>query len=41
MKAAGEFDHIVVNRDNDVEGVVREIAHLITQARLNRGEVVL
>ncbi len=41
MKAAGEFDHIVVNRDNDVEGVVREIAHLITQARLSRGEVVL
>lgn len=41
LESAGEFDHIVVNRDNDVEGVVREIAHLMAQARLSRGEVVI
>lgn len=41
LKAAQEFDHVVVNRDGDVEGVVREIAHLIARDRLGRGEVEL
>lgn len=41
MKAASEFDHIVVNRDNDVEAVVREIVHLIAQARRNRPDLRL
>ena len=41
MEAAGEFDYVVVNRDNDVEGVVREIARLIEQVRANRGPIKL
>lgn len=36
LASADEFDHVVVNRDNDVEAVVREIVHLIAQARPNR-----
>lgn len=39
LEAAGEFDHVVVNRDKDVEGVVREIAHIMAQERLSRGEI--
>lgn len=36
LQAADEFDHIVVNRDNDVEAVVEEIAEIIAQERKNR-----
>lgn len=36
LAAASEFDYIVVNQDNDVDGVVREIIHLIAQARRNK-----
>ena len=36
LEAASEFDHVVVNRDNDVESVVREIVDLIAQARRNK-----
>ena len=41
LKAAGEFDHIVVNQDNDVEEVVREIVHLVAQARRDKGGTIL
>ncbi len=41
MDARDEFDHVVVNRDGDVEGVVREIEDLIAQARVGRREVKL
>ncbi len=41
MDARDEFDHVVVNRDGDVEGVVREIEDLIARARAGRREVKL
>jgi guanylate kinase len=41
LEAASEFDHVVVNRDHDVEGVVREIIDILNQERLNRGPLTL
>ena len=41
LQAAGEFDHVIVNQDNDVGEVVREITHILTQARQNRHGVDL
>lgn len=41
MEAAGEFDHVVVNRDNDVEAVVREIVSLIESSRHTRPPMTL
>jgi len=41
LEAASEFDHVVVNRDHDVEGVVREIIDIVNQERLNRGPLTL
>ncbi len=41
LSAASEFDHIVVNQDNDVDQVVREITHLISQHRRNKPRIEL
>lgn len=41
LTSAGEFDHIVVNQDNDVDEVVREIIHLISQTRRDKPHMEL
>jgi guanylate kinase len=41
LAAANEFDHIIVNQDNDVAEVVREITHILAQARQDQRGVRL
>lgn len=41
LEAASEFDDVVTNRDNDVAGVVREIAAIIRETRACRGGTTL
>lgn len=41
LEEAGKFDYVVVNRDNDVQSVVRQIAALIEGARHSRPPVRL
>ena len=36
LKAADEFDYVVLNRDNDVESVVREIVEIINREKSSR-----
>ncbi|MDQ3856111.1 MAG: guanylate kinase [Chloroflexota bacterium] len=36
LAAADEFDRVIVNRDNDVDGVVQEIVDVISRARESR-----
>ncbi len=41
LEAACLFDHVIVNQDNDVAEVVREVMHVITQERRNKPDVRL